>query len=673
MKRLSFSTSCFLVACLACGGLLGCDDIIGALGLTSGGAKKLSDEDAFAHLRQNYQAAPTTDLEAVNQIIDDEIGASSPVSGRKMRKKAVEESDEAIDLKRSVIHARKAIDVNKYGLLNDELFKKEQAQKRVYKGADNAYTVDLSTLKGDEYYIPNANKIPVRDQGSRGTCAAFAGIGTIEYAALNGDASELPTLDLSEQRFYYISRPDIQSTGGSLSDGGSFYGTGFEESSKKSTFDIPLETDCPYNNKSGSNELQVPQKASCSKGAVRVKKVIESGDSASYFGAQGIINMLNKGYAVPFASPLSSNWENNNGLITKKDFTKQGSSVHAGGHAYLIVGYKKVSADEGGVCFIVKNSWGTGWGIKGFACQTLAWTEAIDRSNYQFLQYEYTPIGVQLELREDLKNTNTLPPDNTEDEDDVANNLPDEEPVDSDAQEADEIPVDPPKTVPDESDYVDTNLLGNTESYYKVQTASLDKKLFVRGILRGDGTTTALVLDQEGSKLYYDGDEVGKFKDGTLTLCTGEWAHLCSLRYRDANKKFYLQFRDDDLRSVKAEEISEDKGKWHSVDLGSGQYGLFVPNAETAAELIFDPKIYLRLGSNEASRLSLKVNAWNKIGIRLQGEDVGELDLTSPLNSSLCSGDYAETCSIIGKDKVHIFPTKTKSRKDTSSTDRKID
>ena len=44
-------------------------------------------------------------------------------------------------------------------------------------------------------------------------------------------------------------------------------------------------------------------------------------------------------------------------VITKKDFGADGSTIHAGGHAYLIVGYRELPEmpEEGGICFVVKS------------------------------------------------------------------------------------------------------------------------------------------------------------------------------------------------------------------------------------------------------------------------------------------------------------------------------
>ena len=38
-----------------------------------------------------------------------------------------------------------------------------------------------------------------------------------------------------------------------------------------------------------------------------------------------------------------------------------------GGHAWCIVGYQDEASVPGGGYFIVRNSWGTGWGDRGFA------------------------------------------------------------------------------------------------------------------------------------------------------------------------------------------------------------------------------------------------------------------------------------------------------------------
>ena len=56
--------------------------------------------------------------------------------------------------------------------------------------------------------------------------------------------------------------------------------------------------------------------------------------------------------------------------------------------------------------------------------------------------------------------------------------------------------------------------------------------------------------------------ESGSYDGEILQLCTAQWGYLCSLRYRTDDKQLYLQFRDDDLRSVSAAAHSADRGRW---------------------------------------------------------------------------------------------------------------
>ncbi len=84
-------------------------------------------------------------------------------------------------------------------------------------------------------------------------------------------------------------------------------------------------------------------------------------------GLSNVINALGKGKPVVMASTLNDSWRymNSKGIINPKAGAT-GNWMHAA-HAYDLVGYVNDSSVEDGGYFIVKNSWGTSWGDKGYA------------------------------------------------------------------------------------------------------------------------------------------------------------------------------------------------------------------------------------------------------------------------------------------------------------------
>ena len=118
-----------------------------------------------------------------------------------------------------------------------------------------------------EILISNMNRVPVRHQGQRGTCASFAAVGHLEYLIINKFGDKLSTIDLSEQRFYMMSLPEFWNSnpvgGVTDKDAGSVPDNGFMMSYGKSKgqtipsdnpeYNIPLEVDCPYNGSPGAN------------------------------------------------------------------------------------------------------------------------------------------------------------------------------------------------------------------------------------------------------------------------------------------------------------------------------------------------------------------------------------------------------------------------------------
>lgn len=85
------------------------------------------------------------------------------------------------------------------------------------------------TSNKTRFTISTLDRMPVRDQGQRGTCAAHAGVGQLEGLILK-KYPEISGINLSEQRFYYMAKPDHWATGGAVDQEGSEAGSAFASS-----------------------------------------------------------------------------------------------------------------------------------------------------------------------------------------------------------------------------------------------------------------------------------------------------------------------------------------------------------------------------------------------------------------------------------------------------------
>ena len=199
---------------------------------------------------------------------------------------------------------------------------------------------------------------PVRDQGRRGTCVAFAGAALREYLTGRGDC------DLSEQLLYWSCKERDGYPGE-----GTYLHAGVEALLETG---ICLEADWPYNPSSvDGNEGQGPppggaraaamefvmDEALClvprpsAPKALRPFKVFLGGESPRPVAL-----------AVPLFDSFFSQPTRRTGRVI---MPLPGESVR-GGHAMCIVGYKDDQAVPGGGFFIVRNSWGEGW---AYNCQ----------------------------------------------------------------------------------------------------------------------------------------------------------------------------------------------------------------------------------------------------------------------------------------------------------------
>lgn len=223
-----------------------------------------------------------------------------------------------------------------------------------------------------EKILQASMKIPVRDQGKRATCSAFAGIRAMEIILWSQGLS----WELSSQYFYWASRPMCHQN--PCTEKGSWVTSGLQWGQDQSHPDIPLAKDCPYSSTTQSNnETQTPLTSSClQQGKVRLKQ----GEALEEW--EQVKNALDENRPVVAAFKLSENFYVNNGLVTFADKDKgagdDSKRDHSQGHALVVIGYKELPAEwksEGKYCWIVTNSWGEGWGLGGHACLTDRWVQ----------------------------------------------------------------------------------------------------------------------------------------------------------------------------------------------------------------------------------------------------------------------------------------------------------
>lgn len=542
-----------------------------------------------------------------------------------------------------------------------------------------------------EFVIPRLDKIPIRDQGQRGTCAAHTGVGYLEYLLLKKHSSKLTTLDLSEQRFYMMSKPEHWKTGGVVNqDGGSWWPTGYQISmgtyeggytapSDDKKYNIPLESDCPYNMKPGSNELQTAQAKTCTRGAVKVTSASSTYElwysdgkkelySDGLRSAQEIIDYLrDKQLPVPILTTITESWQNNDGLITLKAATGKGATV-LGAHAYLIVGARKLDSkknpNEGDMCFIIKNSWGAGWGTKGLSCMTLAY----------FRKYRTEPYFFDLAFDADIdldyvtgKLKKTVPKSKKKLHDGEHEHEPEPELVQAEAfdnpgntqqAQADALGEAAPAAPEISSDgYSAGGLVDGNGGLVKVLYKQEAGQFKLAGVLKGDTDTTGeVVLDYDGSsklsKVLSEGAgsiEVGSFdsKTSQITLCAGAYARACTLRYVAEGKELNIHPSEDAFYAAAGPAAD---AAWKTL-VTLPNYGI---EYASAGGVFVD--VRLLVGGEPTNSLRLGIKPVDG-AIVYRGRDVGNYQ-----QGALCSGAYRSVCRLVvrASDKKLLLFLKSK-------------
>jgi len=229
-----------------------------------------------------------------------------------------------------------------------------------------AYPLELPSSVDHRDALP-----PVRSQGDRGACVAFAAVAVREK--LETAAGALPDeLDLSEQFVYWYCKEQDQ-----LPDvSGTYTRLGLECLLELGT---PEEKAWPYVlEQIVGNEGQgpPPREALDGAGIWRVSRIIDlnAGD------VEDLKTCLAEGKVIAFSIPVFDSWYYSAAVKRYGKITMPLPGEEAdGGHAMTLVGYQDDEEAPGGGYFIVRNSWHP-WGYES------TWGESYGTIPYAYLQ-----------------------------------------------------------------------------------------------------------------------------------------------------------------------------------------------------------------------------------------------------------------------------------------------
>lgn len=203
---------------------------------------------------------------------------------------------------------------------------------------------------------PKVNMIaempPVRDQGERGTCVAFACLAVLEhYLGVQGKYQ-----DMSEQFLYW----DCKRTDGEPDGYGTWIGVAMPLLKQDGCC---LESTWGYNPAIiAGNEGQGPPPATAVPEALGFRVT-----TIHQIGATSIIDIKSElagNHCVAFSIPVYDSWYRN------EEVTRTGEIINpipneqeSGGHAMCFVGYEDIpdEPDLGGGKFYLRNSWNSYW------------------------------------------------------------------------------------------------------------------------------------------------------------------------------------------------------------------------------------------------------------------------------------------------------------------------
>lgn len=239
------------------------------------------------------------------------------------------------------------------GLIHDQ---KEKEVKKVYAAAE-----DCGELP-EEFDLRKLGTVPeIRDQGNCGSCWSFSETGSLNSAIL---AAGKPALNLSEQELVSCDTANYGCEGGNLSSYQAMHGQG-------------LDVDFPYTSGRTSSNGR------CKSIAVAAKStgwVYVGGPNRSPTEKE-LKCALFKSKTIPWITVSANDSWGSFPDSEDKMYTRCGRGQT--NHAVGVVGWKKINGKVG---FIMKNSWGTEWGAKGYGVLPLGCDSFGDEVAYAVLK-----------------------------------------------------------------------------------------------------------------------------------------------------------------------------------------------------------------------------------------------------------------------------------------------
>ena len=194
---------------------------------------------------------------------------------------------------------------------------------------------------------------PVYNQGQLGSCTANSIAGAVEFDQMK---QGLPSVFVPSRLFIYYNERAIE--GDVDQDNGAQIRDGIKSVGK---LGVCPETQWPYNIK----KFALKPPAVCYKDAVQYRALSYQKVARDLSQMKGC---LASGYPFVFGFTVYESFESAAVAKTGRVPLPSAGEKVLGGHAVMAAGY-----DDGQQVFIVRNSWGAGWGLKGWSLMPYAY------------------------------------------------------------------------------------------------------------------------------------------------------------------------------------------------------------------------------------------------------------------------------------------------------------